>query len=225
MPKLIALAALLASAWPAADVQAFSLASKKSFAAESYFCTTNSPALETTAQVRDWFAFLASGRAGELLEAAPGSASCNGAVQRALRDGIWHAEGPEALAQIIALAGFLDAPPDAPEQRLAHDVGVLGWLALACKTFTGEEQACVARAVRDLPQQGLAESPVFCDFAQVPPPVDFRARYEGFADGEAGFALCTPLHAAPVTGIAQDAWWQRVFTALSPMLGNEETEQ
>lgn len=225
MPKLIALVAPLISVWSAADAQAFLLVGPESFTAESYFCSTNSPALETTAQVKDWFAFIASGRAEELLEAAPGSTACNGTVQRIVRDGVWHAEGPEALTQIITLASFLGAPPDAPEQRLANDAGVLGWLALACKTFVGEEQACVARAVRDLPQKGLAESPVFCDLAQVPPPADFRAKYEGFADSQAGFAICTPLYGTQNTGSAQDTWWQRVLTALSPMLDSEETEQ
>lgn len=224
-PKLIALVALLTSVWSAADAQAFSLLGQKSFTAESYFCSTNSPALETTAQVKDWFAFLASGRAEELLEGPPGSTPCNGTIQRMVRDGIWQAEGPEALTQIIALASFLGTPQDVPEQRLANDAGVLGWLALACKTFTGEERAWIARAVRDLTQKGLAESPVFCDLAQFPPPVDFRSKYEEFADSQAGFALCTPLHGTQDTGSVQDTWWQRVFTALSPMLANEKTEQ
>lgn len=224
MPKLSTLVAVLVSAWSITDAQAFLGTEEKEFAAENYFCTTNSPSLETVAQAKTWLSFLASDQAEEILGDTQNAQTCNGTLQRFVRDGVWYASGPEALSQIVALAHFLEEPPSEPEQRLAHDAEMLGWLTLACMTFTGEEQACITRAVHDLPQQVLVDSPVFCDFAEVRPSAGFMAKYESFAD-TASFVLCTPLVGDRKADNPRTGWWHRVSDSLFSMPTDEDTEQ
>lgn len=223
MPKLILWATIFLSVWRSDGAAAFSDWNSKNseLDIEEYLCTTNQPGLTTVAQATEWFAYLASGRASEVTASGRNGQACTGTMQRMVRDGIWNADGPASLSQIIALAGFLETPPADPEQRLAHDTEMLGWLALACTTFPGEERACIARATRDLSAQTMSESPVFCGVSDRPPLAEFKRIYEPYLTA-AAFSICDPLLAPAEAGAAQgENWWSRVSMSLSPMLADE----
>lgn len=180
-----------------------------------YLCRTNAPQLTTPEQAGAWFVFANSREAIYFKDR--NRRACQGGMMRLLNI-IWDGDPIVAPTLITALAQRLEMSPRAADRRVARDTELLGWLIMACKSWPGEEQTCITRAVSDVDPRILAASPVFCDLssAQISP-----AALRKFRDYQGNRALptCSRVFSGKLSA-ARDptAWWSRVGIVMLPDL-------